>query len=121
MHTAQRASAMVIGDVALDKADGKPAGGKLFCAEAAGKEAALVLVPLKIYDEDATKSGFRKLHLMISSSGMATTKRPPQRRISRICAMISSRKFHGKINTKSGFVSKITGGFRIGMREPGSR
>ena len=44
-------------------------------------------------------TGLTEAHQKISSFGIATTNLPPQLRTSAICSTISSRKFHGTMNT----------------------
>src|SRR5207248_6515195 len=58
-------------------------------------------------------------HGKIRISGERAAKRPPQSRTNESCFITSSRMFHGRMKTRSGFVRRISSGSRTGMRVPG--
>src|ERR1051325_3611177 len=75
--------------------------------EGAGEEATIVHDRLRLDDEAARQFSFSEDHWWTRTSGTKVTNRPPQSAMPASCETISSWRFHGKMATKSGRVSKI--------------
>ena len=99
VQTAQGATPRVERDAGLDEPGWQPGGRELFLAERPREEPPIVDVPLDIDDHGVGKLGGREAHQNTVSSGIGTTKRPPHSRTADICCVISSRRFHGRMNT----------------------
>ncbi len=99
MKAAQGAPAVVVGEAALGDRRVEPVGLELTAAPGAGEETPLVLKALWFQDPGAGERSLAEDHSKTRTSGMATTKRPPQERTSAICSMISSFRFQGRIRT----------------------
>jgi len=98
VQAAQRSLPWAEGDVALRHSTVQPARLELASAERAGEEAALVLDRLGFDEEGAAHGCLDEDHGMTCKHGIGMTKRPPQARMPSICAMISSLRFHGRMN-----------------------
>ena len=99
MEPADRAPPVIVGDAALVHQRLQPPRREVAAAEGAGEEAALVREALRLQDPGARQRRLAEDHARTFTSGMATTKRPPQERTSAICSMISSLRFHGRMRT----------------------
>jgi nucleoside-diphosphate-sugar epimerase len=82
----------------------------------------IIVTTDKCYKNNEWIYGYREIDelyylelLLIFSSGINVTKRPPHSEIYDNWVSISSRKFHGSIITKSGLLSQIRSSDTIGM------
>src|SRR5262249_32697683 len=99
VEAAHGAAPVVVGDAALVHARLEAPLDELAAAEGAGEESPLVREALRLQDPGAGQRGLAEDHARTFTSGMATTKRPPQERTSAICSMISSLRFQGRMRT----------------------
>ena len=99
VHSAQGALAQVVRDVALHPVDLDPVFRGFTVAPGPGEESALVVDLLDLDQDGAFEPGRVEDHSNTFTSGIGTTRRPPQSRMYAVCSMISFRRFHGRMST----------------------
>ena len=99
MQTPQGATPRVERDAGLDEPGWQPGGRELLLAERPREETPTIDVSIDIDNHGVRKRRGREAHQNTLSSGIGTTKRPPHSRTADICCVISSRRFHGRMNT----------------------
>src|SRR6185436_5237580 len=99
VESAQGTPAVIERDAALGDGGIEAALLEFVAAVRAGEEAPLVFDPLRLQKPGAGQRSFAEDHSRIRTSGIGTTKRPPQERTSDICSMISSFRFQGRMST----------------------
>jgi len=73
--------------------------GELRRAPRPRKETTRIRMPLRLDDPCAGDGGLAEDHAITFTSGIGTTKRPPQSRTWAICSTISAVRFHGRMST----------------------
>src|SRR5690349_14512481 len=99
MHPAKCAALFVCGEIALNEASQKTVLCKFPLAEGTREEASTIFTAFEFGQPHAGDCRLLELHANTSSDGIATTKRPPQFRITFICSVISSFRFQGRMRT----------------------
>src|SRR5436305_11555468 len=99
MEPAHGPTPVVVRNAALIHGGFQSPRREVAAAEGAGEATALVREALPLQDPGARQRRRAEDHARTFTSGMATTKRPPQERTSAICSMISSLRFHGRMRT----------------------
>ena len=99
MHAAQRAAACIERRAALDEVADQPVRCELIAAVGSHEPATCIVVAFRRNNERTGELKFVEPHQMTWRFGIGTTNLPPQSRTSRIWSMISSFRFHGRMNT----------------------
>ena len=110
MHAAQSTFFLVKRNIALHQIWIQTVSFEFPAAKRACKKTAFIFYQFRFDNEHTFQLSFCKNHGKTSGSGMGIMNLPPQPRISDICSMISSFRFHGKMNRKSGLVSLTLSG-----------
>ena len=95
----KRAAACIERRAALDEIADQPVRGEFVAAEGPREPAACIAMALRRNNERAGERKLLEPHQMTCRLGIGTTNLPPQSRTPRIWSMISSFRFHGRMNT----------------------
>ena len=95
----KRATVCIERCAALDKVADQAVCREFVAAEGPREPATCIAMAFRRNDEGTGEREFLEPHQMTCRLGIGTTNLPPQSRTPRIWSMISSFRFHGRMNT----------------------